>query len=242
MACGGNNAIAAVRRNGSGWRVAGALPTAWFPSAIALDAEGGLRILNIKGIGNTDNKKGGFNSRQYEGSLERIPAPTPLQLESGAREVKAANMPMYEPAGGVANLSSLGIQHVFLIVKENRTYDQVFGDMPKGNGDPKLAIYGKETTPNHHALGGQIRAARQLLHGWGDQLRRSPVANAGVRQRLRGAGVCRLAARVRVQHVGRPGSRADRVLLAELGEAAERAAVRRTAVAGALGPRPAERH
>ena len=152
VACGGNNAIAAVRRNGSGWKVAGALPTAWFPSAIALDAEGGLRILNIKGVGNTDNKKGGFNSRQYEGSLERIPAPTPLQLESGAREVKAANMPMYEPAGGVANLSSLGIQHVFLIVKENRTYDQVFGDMAKGNGDPKLAIYGKETTPNHHAL------------------------------------------------------------------------------------------
>jgi DNA-binding beta-propeller fold protein YncE len=152
VACGGNNAIAAVRRSGSGWKVAGALPTAWFPSAIALDAEGGLRILNIKGIGNTDNKKGGFNSRQYEGSLERIPAPTPLQLESGAREVKAANMPVYEPAGGVSNLSSLGIQHVFLIVKENRTYDQIFGDMGKGNGDPKLAIYGKETTPNHHAL------------------------------------------------------------------------------------------
>src|SRR3954453_7785175 len=152
VACGGNNAIAAIRRNGSGWKVAGALPTAWFPSAIALDAEGGLRILNIKGVGNTDNKKGGFNSRQYEGSLERIPAPTPLQLESGAREVKAANMPVYEPAGGIANLTSLGIQHVFLIVKENRTYDQVFGDMGKGNSDPKLAMYGRETTPNHHAL------------------------------------------------------------------------------------------
>jgi YVTN family beta-propeller protein len=152
VACGGNNAIAAARRNGSQWKIAGAVPTAWFPSAIAIGPEGGLRVLNIKGIGNTDNHKGGFNSRQYEGSLERIPAPTPLQLESGAREVKAANTPVYEPAGGVANLPSLGIQHVFLIVKENRTYDQIFGDMGKGNSEPKLAMYGRETTPNHHAL------------------------------------------------------------------------------------------
>ncbi len=152
VACGGNNAIAAVRRSGSNWKVAGAVPTAWFPSAIALGSEGGLRILNIKGIGNTADKKGTFNSRQYEGSLERIPAPTPLQLESGAREVKAANSPVYESAGGVANLASLGIQHVFLIVKENRTYDQVFGDIGKGNSDPKLAMYGREITPNHHAL------------------------------------------------------------------------------------------
>ncbi len=152
VACGGNNAIAAIRRNGAQWRVAGALPTAWFPSAIALDGEGGLRILNIKGVGNTDNKKGGFNSRQYEGSLERIPAPTPLQLESGAREVKAANSPVYEPAGGIANLASLGIQHVFLIVKENRTYDQVFGDIGKGNSDPKLCMFPREISPNHHKL------------------------------------------------------------------------------------------
>jgi hypothetical protein len=152
VACGGNNAFAAIRKNGSQWKVAGALPTAWFPSAIALDAEGGLRILNIKGVGNTADKKGTFNSRQYEGSLERIPAPTPLQLESGAREVKAANSPVYEPAGGIANLTSLGIQHVFLIVKENRTYDQIFGDIGKGNSDPKLAMYPREITPNHHAL------------------------------------------------------------------------------------------
>src|SRR3954454_20875754 len=78
--------------------------------------------------------------------------PTPLQLESGAREVKAANSPIYEPAGGIANLTSLGIQHVFLIVKENRTYDQVFGDIGKGNSDPKLVMYPREITPNHHAL------------------------------------------------------------------------------------------
>ncbi len=85
VACGGNNAIAVLRRAGAGWKVAGALPTAWFPSAVALDREGALRVLNIKGVGNTADRKGTFNSRQYEGSLERIPAPTAEQLAQRAR-------------------------------------------------------------------------------------------------------------------------------------------------------------
>jgi YVTN family beta-propeller protein len=156
VGCGGNNAIAVAERSAEQWKVAGALPTAWFPSAIALGSEGDLRVLNIKGMGNTADKKGTFNSRQYEGSFERIPAPSPTQLAAGTREVKAANSPVYESAGGIANLSSLGIQHVFLIVKENRTYDQVFGDIAKANGDPKLVMYGRNITPNHHALAEQF--------------------------------------------------------------------------------------
>jgi YVTN family beta-propeller protein len=151
-ACGGNNAIAVLQPTGKTWKVSGAVPTAWFPSAIAIDREGSLRVLNIKGLGNTDNHKGGFNSKQYEGSLERIPPPTGLQVLAGTREVRAANAPVFEPSGGVANLSSLGIQHVFLIVKENRAYDQVLGDIGKGNSDPKLCMYGRDVTPNHHAL------------------------------------------------------------------------------------------
>ncbi len=103
-------------------------------------------------MADTSNGRGTFNSTQYKGSLETIPALTPLQVTSGTREVRAANMPQYEPAGGIANLTSLGIEHVFLIVKENRTYDQVFGDIAKANGDPKLVMYGRDITPNHHAL------------------------------------------------------------------------------------------
>jgi YVTN family beta-propeller protein len=152
VACGGNNAIAVLSLTGGRWQVKGALPTAWFPTAIAIDRDGALRVLNLKGTGNTADKKGTFNSRQYEGSLSRIPTPTPLQLTAGTREVRAANSPVFEPAGGVAKLSSLGIQHVFLIVKENRTYDQVFGDISQANGDPRLCMYGRDITPNHHAL------------------------------------------------------------------------------------------
>ncbi len=43
------------------------------------------------------------------------------------------------------------IRHVIYVIKENRTYDQVFGDMPEGNGDPSLCLFGEEVTPNHHA-------------------------------------------------------------------------------------------
>jgi len=156
VACAGNNAIAVLKEENRRWKVAGAVPAAWFPTAIAIADDGSLRVLNIKGVGNTANKKGSFNSKQYEGSLEKIPAPTPLQVAAGTREVQAANAPVFEPAGGVANLTSLGIRHVFLIIKENRTYDQVLGDIPKANGDPKLVMYGRDVTPNHHALAEQF--------------------------------------------------------------------------------------
>ena len=152
VACGGTNAIAVLTGSGANWKVAGAIPTGWFPSAIAIDPQGDLRIVNIKGTGNTDNGKGAFQSTAYEGSLVRVPAPAPAQLSAGMREVQAANTPRLDSAGGVENLTSLGIRHVLFIVKENRTYDQVFGDLAQANGDPKLVMYGRDVTPNHHAL------------------------------------------------------------------------------------------
>jgi YVTN family beta-propeller protein len=152
VACGGNNAIAVLKPSGKSWKVEGSIPTGWFPSAIAIDRDGSLRVLNIKGVGNTDNHKGSFNSKAYEGTLLKIPAPAPAQISAGTREVAAANLPQFEAAGGVTKLTSLGIKHVFFIIKENRTYDQVFGDLPQANGDAKFCMYGRDITPNHHAL------------------------------------------------------------------------------------------
>lgn len=152
VACGGNNAIAVVHKDGGQWKLTGALPTAWFPSGVAVDSNGALRVITIKGVANTAVGDGTFNSRQYEGSLLTIPAPAEAQLAAGMREVRAANSPHFESAGGVANLSSLGVRHVFFIIKENRTYDQVLGDIGKGNSDPKLCVYGRDVTPNQHAL------------------------------------------------------------------------------------------
>jgi len=152
VACGGSNAVGVVERHGKDWKLEGSIPAGWFPSAIAIDKDGALRIVNIKGAGNTSNGKGAFSSLAYEGSLIKIPAPLPAQISGGTREVIAANSPKFESSGGIANLASLGIEHVFFIVKENRTYDQVLGDLPQANGDPKLVMYGRDVSPNHHAL------------------------------------------------------------------------------------------
>ena len=156
VACGGNNAIAVLTGSGTSWNVEGAIPTGWFPTALTIARDGSLRVLNLKGVGNTADKKGTFNSKQYEGSLSTMPAPAAPQISAGTREVKAANSPVYESAGGIANLWSLGIEHVFFIIKENRTYDQVFGDISKANSDPKLCMYCGDVTPNHHALAEQF--------------------------------------------------------------------------------------
>ncbi len=152
VACGGNNAVAVLEQREGAWRVAGWIPAGYFPTALAVDSAGGLRILNIKGNRNTLRPQGNDNSRAYEGSLLRIPAPSAEQLAAGTKEVEAANAPRYDASGGIANLASLGIEHVIFIVKENRTYDQLFGDMSQGNGDPGLVMYGRNVTPNHHAL------------------------------------------------------------------------------------------
>lgn len=151
VACGGENAVTVIEKG----RVAGAVPTGWFPSALAIDSDGGLRVVNIKGVGSTEQAPGKHTSRAFEGSLLRIPAPLPAQLNAGMREVKAAAQPRFTPTDGLKDIDRLGIEHVFLLIKENRTYDQVFSDLPKGNGDKSLLMYGREVTPNHHALAEQ---------------------------------------------------------------------------------------
>ena len=147
-----NNAIVVLEKRGESFVPAGAIPAGWFPGAIALDRNQDLVVLNVKGDGNTDDGKGGHNTHSYEGSMMRLPQPTDAQLRVTTQTVNAANNPRFAPSGGVQNLRSLGIRHVFLIVKENRTYDQVFGDMRQANSDPRFLMYGRDITPNHHAL------------------------------------------------------------------------------------------
>ncbi len=136
VACGGNNAIAVVILNGKTWKVAGAVPTAWFPTALALGREGALRVLTIKGLGNTANAKGTFNSKEYVGSLEIIPAPTPAQIAAGTREVVAANSPVYEPAGGIANLSSLGSSTFSSLSRRTAPTTRCWATCPKPTAIP----------------------------------------------------------------------------------------------------------
>jgi DNA-binding beta-propeller fold protein YncE len=152
VACGGDNSVAVFDGSGLSWQLKGKIPVGWFPTALQMDGKGTLHIASVKGIGNDEQKPGVHKSTVYEGSLSSVPDPLPAQLAGGSREVAAAADPKFEPNGGVRELNKLGIEHVFFIIKENRTYDQVFSDLPKGNRDPSLLMYGRDVTPNHHAL------------------------------------------------------------------------------------------
>ncbi|WP_183564926.1 bifunctional YncE family protein/alkaline phosphatase family protein [Mucilaginibacter sp. SP1R1] len=112
--------------------------------------------------GSTANSRLQYIAGLFKGSLSFIDSPKPDQLKQYTRQVYA-NTPFTNKrtitADGEAGNPiprKLGekspIKHVFYIIKENRTYDQVLGDMPSGNGDTSLCLFGEHVTPNHHAL------------------------------------------------------------------------------------------
>ena len=214
VACGGNNAIAVLTAAGKGWKVAGAIPTGWFPSAIALDGEGGLRVLNIKGVGNTDNDKGAFNSQ-------------------AVRRLAAAHSGAERGAGGGGHARGAGGQQPGVRTRRRRRQPGVARHPARvlhHQGEPHLRPgvrrHGQgqrrpqavHVRPRRHAqpprAGREVRAARQFPHRRRHQLRRPPVADAGLRQRLRGARLRRLAARLRLEHERFAGGAAHRLLLA----------------------------
>lgn len=169
-----DNSVIVLARNGDSYRLAGAIPTGWYPIKLGFDSHNELVILNLKGRGNTsigpgndgrfkaifnraEPMPGGLgndshNTHAFEGSLMRAPAPSLEQLKAEASFVVKGDNPRFASPGGITDLDKLGIQHVILIVKENRTYDQVLGDIRRGNGDPKFVMFGRNITPNTHAL------------------------------------------------------------------------------------------
>ncbi|HET9014056.1 MAG TPA: phosphatase PAP2 family protein, partial [Thermomicrobiaceae bacterium] len=160
----GNNDVAVLdlRRTGSSVTV-GLIPTAWYPTGVLLDAEGThLLVINGKGLGSGPNP--GYRpgvpgmASQYVGTmmvgtLSTIPLPNAAALERYTAQV-AANDRFPSGRGSVGTLPP--IAHVIYVIKENRTYDQVFGDLPQGNGDPSLATFGAAVTPNLHRLAQQF--------------------------------------------------------------------------------------
>ncbi|MBI3475915.1 MAG: phosphoesterase [Acidobacteria bacterium] len=142
----------------------GFIPTEWYPSAIAIVGND-LLIATAKGEGSGPNNmqgtlKGERKRKEHPyiptligGSVQRVSlAEIDKNLAAFTKQVEEDNLLQsnggkFEFAGG-QNL----IKHVIYILKENRTYDQVFGDLPVGNGDPSLTLYGAEITPNQHKL------------------------------------------------------------------------------------------
>ena len=170
-----NNAVAVIDVEHAGHSIArGFVPTGWYPSALCLvgkDAK--LLIANGKGAGSQPNaplwqgsaeggRKGlgdsqnpGYIARLIEGTVSFVDVPDVPELAHFSQQVHR-NSPYTDghvpPVAPFALGASCPIQHIIYIIKENRTYDQVFGDIKEGNGDPELCLFPEEVTPNHHAL------------------------------------------------------------------------------------------
>jgi len=168
------NAIAVVNlKDHDRHAVMGMIPVAYAPSSVVLDeANNTLLVANDKGIGSrysfeTDYGVTDYNTHQDNGTVSIVPVPDRGTLEAMTRKVFENNhwdlvQNIRSASGGsphakpVAIPEKIGdpslIKHVFLIIRENRTYDQVLGDVSAGNGDPSLAVFGGKITPNAHKL------------------------------------------------------------------------------------------
>ncbi len=155
-------------------RVLGFIPTGWYPSALAVSHDGKkLYVGTGKGLqfrnnvpyqtSHPDTTYDGKTKFDYigtvlSGAVSVVDLPDAKHLAAYSRQVRA-NLPLPITAqvskaqiADVTQNAFANIKHVLYIIRENRTYDQVFSDMPQGNGDPKLTMYGEQITPNAHAL------------------------------------------------------------------------------------------
>ncbi len=149
-------------------QVKGYIPTGWYPSAVIAPGSGRLLVANAKGT-QTRNPNPTYsidpsnptNLTKYdefiiEGNVSSLPVPSAKTLAADTEQVLANNR--YAALANTKNpLAAIGLKagqitHVIYIVKENRTYDQVLGDIPQGNGDPSITLFGQAVTPNLHRL------------------------------------------------------------------------------------------
>jgi YVTN family beta-propeller protein len=174
IACADNNDVVVADVAHAGRSVVkGFIPTGWYPSALAVSPDGKKLYIGVgKGLKFRNNYPGAVAQQntsadgriKYDyignvlsGAVSVVDLPDAGQLAAYTRQVRA-NLPpaseaVAEPAQMAEARAAFGhIKHVLYIIRENRTYDQVFGDIPGGDGDPKLTMYGERITPNAHAL------------------------------------------------------------------------------------------
>lgn len=161
----GNNDVAVI--DVARKTVQGVVPVGWYPTSLAY-ADGRLHVTNAKGLGAGPNNgpahpnpestektaEDQYSGSMIKGTLSSFNVPDGGQLQKATEQVKNNNRP--ENTGGAVIPQRPGqespIKHVIYVVKENRTYDQVLGNLGKGNGDPSLNLFGDESAPNFGAL------------------------------------------------------------------------------------------
>lgn len=151
----------------------GLIPTGWYPTGVYLGQnEKQLLVLNAKGLGAGPNDKSKeWLGNMVKGTMSFIDVPDQQQLKKYTEQttdnnqvkettdnswLKKAKEKKNFPIPRYVGKNASPIKHVIYVIKENQTYDHVFGDLGKGNGDPSLALYGKDVTPNHHKLANQF--------------------------------------------------------------------------------------
>ena len=161
-----NNAVAEFDLSSGRPVLLGRIPVGWYPSALALRGDT-LLVVNAKGRGTAPNAANGpgpgagptrksvpagYTLGQLTGTVSYVPLGE-LDLAATSRRVAEANGWDKDPAGTrISRGSYPPFQHVIYIIKENRTYDQVFGDLRQADGDTSLVFFNRSVTPNHHAL------------------------------------------------------------------------------------------
>ncbi|PYS83434.1 MAG: hypothetical protein DMF70_06700 [Acidobacteria bacterium] len=150
----GTNAVAVLNKTTG--RTIALIPTGWYPTKV-LSRDNQLLVLNAKGIrgrhpnprgpqADGDGRAGDYVLTLLQGSLSIInQTDINRNAVTWTRQVNLGS-PIFSPQNGF----KLPIRHVFYIVKENRTYDQVLGDLGRGNGDPNLTLFGEARSPVHH--------------------------------------------------------------------------------------------
>ncbi len=163
-------------------RSLGYIPVGWYPTSVRYStSDNQIYVANGKGLLPKANRQGPNpiapagsvgTLREYiggllRGTLSAIPAPSPEDMARYTKQTYKCS-PLKSDQSAVAKPreqdnpipAKVGdaspIKHCVYIIKENRTYDQVFGDLPKGNGDASLCIFPEHVTPNHHALARQF--------------------------------------------------------------------------------------
>ena len=167
---GTQNAVAIFQFKPGASQLIGLIPVGWFPGAIVFDAKHeALCVANIKGLPSGVPRKSNdrieFNSKQYSGSVSLVPLPSRGGLERFTQLALAnlrypllaqARLPARTDRAAQPVPERVGepsvFKHVIYIIKENRTYDQVLGDINEGNGDAALCTFGERVTPNQHKL------------------------------------------------------------------------------------------
>ena len=150
------NAVAIFDRNTK--QLQGFVPTGWYPTKVLLN-QGQMLILSAKGIRprrpnpqgpQAISNKGGdqYVLTLLKGTVSILPQNSISSNLPKYRQQVEEGSPIYSPKEGM----KLPIKHIFYIVKENRTYDQILGDLGRGNGDKSLTLFGRNITPNHHKL------------------------------------------------------------------------------------------